>query len=108
MKNVDIHSCSYYSSFTYNKIFENSGLDASDSLNTLHMNIRGLETHFSDFLAYLSTFPIHFDVICLTYLETIDILCYIAYKYIRVLVGIVHKRLFILFPRCRERGVLEA
>ena len=58
MKNVDINSRSYYSSSTYNKIFENSDIDVSDSLNTLHMNIRGLETHFSDFLAYLSTFPI--------------------------------------------------
>ena len=30
------------------------------------MNIRGLETHFNDFVTYLSTFPLHFDVICLT------------------------------------------
>ena len=28
--------------------------------------------------------------------------CYIAYKYVRVLVGIVHKRLFILIPRCEN------
>ena len=66
MKNVDINSCSYYSSSTFNKIFENSGIDASDSLNALHMNIRGLEAHFNDFLAYLCIFPIHFDIICLT------------------------------------------
>ena len=33
MKNVDINSCSYYSSSKFNKIFENSGIDASDSLN---------------------------------------------------------------------------
>ena len=39
MKNADINSCSYYSSSTYNKIFENSGIDASDSLHTLHMNV---------------------------------------------------------------------
>ena len=30
------------------------------------MNIRGLETHFNDFVTYVSTFPLHFDVICLT------------------------------------------
>ena len=39
MKNVDINSCSYYSSSTFNKTFKNSGVDASDSLNTLHINI---------------------------------------------------------------------
>ena len=65
LKTLDLNPSNYYTSTSFEKIFKDSN-DINNSLNTLHMNIRGLETHFNDFVTYLSTFPLHFDVICLT------------------------------------------
>ena len=65
LKTLDLNPYNYYTSTSFEKIFKDSN-DINNSLNTLHMNIRGLETHFNDFVTYVSTFPLHFDVICLT------------------------------------------
>ena len=66
LKNSDINSSNYYTSTSFEKIFKDSSNDISNSLNILYLNIRGLETHFNDLVGYLSTFSLHFDIICLT------------------------------------------
>ena len=47
-------------------IFVGNKHSRSDSFNLIHVNIRGLETHFNDFLTFLSSFDFVFDVICLS------------------------------------------
>ena len=66
LKNSDINSSNYYTATSFEKIFKDSSNDINNSLNILHLNIRGLETHFNDFMTFLSTFSLHFDIICLT------------------------------------------
>ena len=66
LKNSVINSSNYYTSTSFETIFKDSSSDINNSLNILHLNIRGLETHFNDFVAFLSTFSLHFDIICLT------------------------------------------
>ena len=59
-------NCKYYTSSTLSSIFVDNKHSRSDSFNLIHVNIRGLETHFNDFLTFLSTFDFAFDVICLS------------------------------------------
>ena len=67
LNNLQNNTCDYYTSKTYNNIFENSNCKVSDNLNIIHINIRGLEAHFNDFISYLSTFSKNtFDIICLS------------------------------------------
>ena len=59
-------NCKYYTSSTLSSIFVDNKHSHSDYFNLIHVNIRGLETHFNDFLTFLSTFDYTFDVICLS------------------------------------------
>ena len=59
-------NCKYYTSSTLISIFFDNKHSRSDSFNLIHVNIRGLEIHFNDFLTFLSTFDFTFDVICLS------------------------------------------
>ena len=60
------NECKYYTSNTINNIFDECNHNIDNTLNLIHINIRGLEKHFDDLITYLSTFSVKFDVICLS------------------------------------------
>ena len=57
------NECKYYTSNTINNIFDECNHNIDNTLNLIHINIRGLEKHFDDLIIYLGTFSIKFDVI---------------------------------------------
>ena len=59
LKTLDLNPSNYFTSTSFEKIFIDSN-DINNSLNTLHMNIRGLETHFNDFVTYSKYIPSSF------------------------------------------------
>ena len=60
------NECKYYTSNTINNIFDDCNHNIDNTVNLIHINIRGLEKHFDDLITYLSTFSVKFDVICLS------------------------------------------
>ena len=56
----------YFTHSSIDNIFKASDIRIDDALKSLHINIRGLETHFDDLLSYLLTFSFRFDIICIS------------------------------------------
>ena len=48
-QHLSLKNCKYYTSSTLSSIFIDNKHSRSDSFNLIHVNIRGLETHFNDF-----------------------------------------------------------
>ena len=66
LNNFHINTGSYYATSSFKKIFDNSDHNINDAINAIHINIRGLETYFNDFVSYHSTFHFNLDIIYLS------------------------------------------
>ena len=93
-----ITPCKYYTHSSIDKIFNssdntsiNTSININNSLKTIHVNIRGIENNYLNFVTFLKSFSFNFDIICLSeahldnnksYLDTdrFDIEGYTQYK----------------------------